>query len=147
VRRAILICLCLAAVLPAAAFAKGYGHGTFTGTVTGSKSGSSADVTLKVKGKKITVTAVLHLNDCAGTGTGITDVTGSLPPRKIHKGPAGGGFSSQGTIRGETPNGPIEVDVSLAGGIRTKTIRSTFDAYTTGYTFSCSLSGDLKAKK
>ena len=151
-RRLTLLSLCLVALLPASlALAKGYGHGTFTGKVVGSKSGSSADVSLKVKGKKVTITAVMHLNDCAGTGTGITDVTGTLPPAKIRSGPAGGGFVADGKITADTPAGPIEVDLSLAGGVRKKTIRSTFSAYADspgfGSGLSCSLVGDLKAKK
>jgi hypothetical protein len=149
-RLATAAALAAAAILASAALAAGFGHGKFKGRVVGERSGSSADVTIKVK-KKVSATAILHMNDCTGTDTGITDIPISTKPFKINKGPAGGGFAIDQTIKVDTTAGPAEIDFSMAGGIRRKAIQSTFDAFVSSPNFSgeinCSLSGNLKAKK
>jgi hypothetical protein len=149
IRVGLVAALCALAV-PAAALAAGFGHGTFSGRVVGPKSGSSADVKVKVK-KKVSAKATLHMNDCKGSGTGITDIPVSTKAFKINKGPAGGGFAISQTISATTTAGPAEIALSIVGGIRTKSVRATFDAYVNSPNFgsdiNCSLSGDLKAKK
>jgi hypothetical protein len=149
----VLIALSIAAIallVTASALAAGYGHGTFKGRVVGPKSGSSADVAVKVK-KKVSATVTLHMNDCTGSGTGITDIPVSTKPFKINKGPAGGGFAIDQTIKTTTTAGPAEIDLGIVGGIRQKTVQATFDAFVNSPNFgseiSCSLSGNLKAKK
>jgi hypothetical protein len=152
VRRAALA-LSIAAIallVTGSALAAGFGHGKFTGRVVGAKSGSSADVTIKVK-KKVSATVILHMNDCTGSGTGITDIPLSTKPFRINKGPAGGGFAIDQTIKANTVAGPAEIDVSMAGGIRKKVVQSTFDAFVSsphfGSEINCSLSANLKATK
>jgi hypothetical protein len=138
------------ALLSSTALAAGFGHGKFKGRVVGPKSGSSADVTIKVK-KKVSARATLHMNDCIGTDTGITDIPVSTRSFKINRGPAGGGFAIDQTIKAATTAGPAEIDLGIVGGIRRKVVRATFDVDVSSPNFgsdiSCSLSGDLKAKK
>jgi hypothetical protein len=146
----VIAALLAVALLASTALASGFGHGKFKGRVVGPRSGSSADVTIKVK-KKISAKATLHMKDCTGTDTGITDIPVSTRNFKINKGPAGGGFAIDQTIKAATTAGPAEIDLSIVGGIRKKVVPATFDAYVSSPNFgsdiSCSLSGDLKAKK
>jgi hypothetical protein len=138
------------AVTASIALAAGFGHGKFKGRVVGPRSGSSADIAVKV-GKKVSAAGTLHMNDCTGTGTGITDIPVSTKSFKINKGPAGGGFAIDQTIKTTTTAGPAEIDLGIVGGIRQRTVQATFDAYVSspnsGSEISCSLSGNLKAKK
>jgi hypothetical protein len=147
---AALTAVALVSIAAPGSFAAGFGHGTFKGRVVGPKSGSSADVAVKVK-KKVSATATLHMNDCTGSGTGITDIPVSTENAKINKGPAGGGFAIDQTIKTTTSAGPAEIELSIVGGIRQKTVQATFDAYVSSPNFgseiNCSLSGNLKAKK
>jgi len=149
-RRACAALAAVALIAVPTSLAAGYGHGTFRGRVVGPKSGSSADVAVKVK-KRVSATATLHMNDCTGTGTGITDIPVSTQNAKINTGPAGGGFAIDQTIRTSTSAGPAEIELSIVGGIRRKVVRATFGAYVTSPNFgsdiSCSLSGNLKAKR
>jgi hypothetical protein len=150
-RASLALCIALiATAVASAALAAGYGHGTFKGRVVGPRSGSSADVKIKVA-KKVSATTVLHMNDCTGEGTGITDFPIATKAAKINKGPVGGGFAISQTLKADTSGGPASIDLGIVGGIRQKVVFATFDAYVRSADFGsgidCSLSGDLKAKK
>ena len=139
------------AVTASIALAAGFGHGKFKGRVVGPRSGSSADMTIKVA-KKVSASGTLHMNDCTGTDTGITDIPVSTKSFKINQGPAGGGFAIDQTISTTTAAGPADIDLSVVGGIRQKTVQATFDVFVSSPRsgsgeISCSLSGNLKAKK